>query len=208
MTPREIVFLTIEYGGPLRVARSFGESDFCAARASVSAHAAPYVAVGPGRWQRTDEWGNIWGRADPTSKWQVIKGILKDLLALDSYKFPDYSHPKDYVSVLQRRTKHPDQWLLGRVPGFAFNIAAKLRGLEQYLIDLVSEKDRISRLHDRIDSMLEDMIRNYAVAGVDSIMFPEDWGSQSRTFISPRMWREEFFPRFETLCGVAHQVGI
>ena len=70
------------------------------------------------------------------------------------------------------------------------------------------DTEKIHKLHDRIDELLIDMIRNYAIAGVDSIMFPEDWGTQTQTLINPKLWYEEFFPRFQRLCGIAHEFGI
>ena len=35
---------------------------------------------------------------------------------------------------------------------------------------------------------IETMIVNYAKAGVDSVMFPEDWGTQNTTLINPKLW--------------------
>ena len=208
MTSREIVRRTLEYERPERVAKSFVDSDFCHTRCSVQTHATPWREVGGGRWERTDEWGNTWARVDATSKGEVIKGVLEDLSALASYEFLDYSRREDYASVVACREAHPDKWVMGSMAGFAFNIARKMRKLDQYLMDLILEKDRMQELHDRIDGMLEDMIRNYGRAGVDSVMFPEDWGTQSQTLISPQMWHEVFFPRFEKLCGMAHELGI
>ncbi len=208
MTSREIVRRTLDCEGPERVARSFAESDFTWVGCRVKTHATGWQEVGGGRWERTDEWGNTWARIDPTSKGEVVRGVLDDLEAMDSYEFPDYSAPADYADVRERREALPDAWLMGGVPGFAFNIARKMRRLDQYLMDLVLESDCMHALHDRIDVMVADMIRNYAAAGVDAIMFCEDWGTQDRTLISPEMWREEFFPRFEALCGLAHDAGI
>ncbi len=208
MTSKEIVRRTLEYERPERIARSFGDSDFCGAECSAKTHASQWVDLGDGRWERTDEWGNTWGRIDPTSKGEVIKGVLEDISTIDAYEFPDYSDPQDYVGVAERCAEAPDRWLIAWLPGFAFNIARKMRKLDQYLMDLVLERDRMHELHDRIDLMLADMIRNYAAAGVDSIMFPEDWGTQNQTLISPAMWREEFYPRFEKLCALAHKCEI
>jgi hypothetical protein len=208
MTSREIVRRTLAYSTPERVARSFGDSDFHWVGCDVKTRASDWKENGNGRWERTDEWGNLWARLDPTSKGEVVKGVLDDLAAIDSYEFPDYSRALDYSAVSKCRAALPDKWIIGGVPGFAFNIARKMRKLDQYLMDLVLEMEPLHRLHDRIDEMLEDMIRNYAAAGVDSIMFPEDWGTQTQTLISPAMWREEFFPRFVKLCGIAHALGI
>ncbi len=208
MTSREIVKRTIDYGRPERVARSFQDSDITGVTCSAATHATRWEEVGGGRWEHTDEWGNRWARIDPTSKGEVVKGVLQDISDLDSYEFPDYSHAEDYVCVSRRRTEVPGKWLNGDLPGFAFNIARKMRKLEQYLMDLILEADRMHELHDRIDILVEDMIRNYASAGADGVMFCEDWGTQTQTLISPKMWWEEFFPRFKKLCDIAHDLGI
>ncbi|MFW6007530.1 MAG: uroporphyrinogen decarboxylase family protein, partial [Halanaerobiales bacterium] len=110
--------------------------------------------------------------------------------------------------VEKKRKEVPNKWLIGGVPGFTFNIARKLFKLENYLSYLLIKPDLIKKLHNKIDDMLEDMIINYARAGVDSIMFPEDWGTQTQTLISPDLWEKEFYPRFEKLCSVAHDNDI
>ena len=208
MTSKEIVRRTLDYAGPERVARSFGESDFMGAGCTVKTHATDWQRIDGERWERTDEWGNTWARLDPTSKGEVVKGVLNDMADMDAYQFPDYSRAEDYAPVKARRQSTPDKWLIGGMPGFAFNIARKMRKLDQYLMDLVLEPERMHAFHDRIDRMLEDMIRNYAAAGADSVMFPEDWGTQNQTLINPTLWREEFFPRFQKLCALAHGLGI
>ncbi len=190
------------------MARSFRDSDICGVGCLAVTHATEWQEVGDGRWERTDEWGNTLGRLDPSSKGEVIRGVIEDISAIDSYEFPDFSRPEDYAMVVQRRSELPDKWLNGSIPGFAFNIARKMLKLDQYLMDLVLEPEQIHKLHDRIDTMVEDMIRNYATSGVDGVMFWEDWGTQNQTLVSPEMWRAEFFPRFQKLCGIAHDLGI
>jgi hypothetical protein len=208
MNSREIVRRTLDYEQPSRVARSFRGSDFVWTSHKAPTPQTDWQKVDERRWRRIDEWGNIWGRIDTTSKGQVLKGVLDDLDDLDGHEFPDFSRPADYQSVRDARAEHPDKWIIGAVPGFAFNIARKLRKLDQYLIDLVAEPEKIHQLHDRIDVLLEDMIRNYASAGADCIMFPEDWGTQTQLFINPSMWRQECMPRFVKLCSIAHECGI
>jgi uroporphyrinogen decarboxylase len=205
---REIVQRTLDYSHPKRVARSFMGSDFDGSGCSVKTQATEWKKVGENRWEMIDEWGNFWGRVDPTSKGEVIKGVLEGVDNYDSYEFPDYSKAEDYTIVKMRREKARDKWFIGYMPGFTFNIARKLFKLENYLANLLLEPEKMHRLHDRIDDMLEDMIRNYAAAGVDSIMFPEDWGTQTQTLISPKLWHQEFFPRFKRLCQAGHECGI
>ncbi len=208
MTSREIVHRTLRFTHPERVGRSFHDSDFVSARHTAPSKAMPWAEYEPGKWESTDVWGNTWGRIDATSKGEVVRGVLEDFADLETYEFPDWSNPDDYDSVREKRVEYPDRWLTGGLPGFAFNIARKMRRLEQYLADLLLERDRIRQLHDGIDDLLETTIRNYADAGVDAVMFPEDWGTQNGTLIGPDLWREEFFPRFERLCATAHALNV
>ncbi len=208
MNSREIVRRTLDYDDPERVARSFPpESDFASGGSNVKTHATEWREVGGGRWEHLDGWGNTWARVDPTSQGEVTRGVLDDISRLEGYELPDYSRPEDYEPSRVAREKHADKWLFGWLPGFAFNIARKLRKLDQYLVDLMIERELMHELHDRIDRILEHMIRNYAAAGVDAVMFCEDWGTQATLMISPELWREEFGPRFTKLCAVARECG-
>ena len=213
MNAHEIVKRTLEYTAPERVARTFpdsklGGSDFAHSVCTAKTYATSWKNLGQGRWERIDEWGNTWGRIDTTSKGEVTRGVLADWNDLETYHFPDFSKPSDYDVVRAQRKAEPDKWLIGHLPGFTFNIARKMRKFDQYLMDLLLEPERISALHDRVDASVEAMITNYAAAGVDSVMFPEDWGTQNNTIISPRLWTSLFFPRFQRLCDVAHECGI
>ena len=208
MTSREIVRRTLDYDRPERVARSFADSDFAHAHCTAPTRATQWRQTGAGRWERLDEWGNLWARLDAHSKGEVLRGALDGTRELSACQFPDFSRPEHYLKVRATRAQHPDKWLIGGLPGFTFNIARKLRKLENYLADLLEEPDWIGQLHDRVDAVLEPMIRNYAAAGADAIMFPEDWGTQTQLMIRPELWRREFFPRFRKLCGVARQGGL
>jgi len=193
---------------PYRVARSFEPSDLWYCSADVETYATEWTKSGEKRWERRDEWGNIWARVDQSSKGEVARGILDNLDNMDSYQLPDYSNPADYECVRKARREHPDLWLIGMVPGFAFNIARKLRRLDQYLMDIVLDGERIHELHNRIDALIVSMIRNYAEAGADCIFFCEDWGTQQQLLIDPKLWLKEFFPRFQKLCSIAKECGI
>nr|MBO2495112.1 hypothetical protein [Clostridia bacterium] len=208
MDSREIVIRTLNYDNPERVARSFWGSDLVWCGNTVKTYATGWKKVGENRWERTDEWGNTWARLDSTSKGEVVKGVLEDVEDYTDFEFPDFSNPDDYLPVKECKQKHPDKWIIGGMPGFTFNIARKLFKLENYLVKLMLETEKIHKLHDKIDDMLVDMIVNYAKAGVDSVMFPEDWGSQTQLLINPKLWYQEFYPRFKRLCDVAHECGI
>ena len=204
MTSREIIQLTLDYANPERVACGLPKLyDFAGCSCKTKTYATDWVRLDDRRWERKDEWGNTWGRVDPTSKGEVIRGVLEDV-SIDAYSFPDYSRYEDY----QESAAGSDKWVIAWLPGFTFNVARKLMRLENYLADLLLEPDAIHLLHDKVDTILTDMIVNFAKAGAQAIMFPEDWGTQTQTLISPACWREEFFPRTKKLCGLAHDLGM
>jgi len=141
-------------------------------------------------------------------KGKVVKELLSDISRIADYKLPDYSRFKDYQTVVQARAENRDKWLIGELPGFTFSIANNIFQLENHLSAVMLQKDKVRILHNKIDCALEQMIRNFAKAGADSVMFYEDWGTQGGLLISPDLWYEEFFPRFVRLCGIAHQCGV
>ena len=208
MNSREVVRATLDLAGPERVARFFNDPDLFWIACSARTYATDWRRTPSGDWERLDEFGNIWGRLETFTKGEVVKGVLNDWAALDAYRFPDFSKPEDYDVVRKARAETPDKWIIGSLYGFAFSIARKMRKLEQYLLDLLVERERIRELHDRIDAYLETMIRNHAAAGADAVMIWEDWGTQTQLLISPALWLEEFFPRFRKLCAMAHECGL
>jgi uroporphyrinogen decarboxylase len=141
-------------------------------------------------------------------KGKVVKELLSGISRIADYKLPDYSRFEDYQTVVQARAENRDKWLIGELPGFTFSMANNIFQLENHLSAIVLQKDKVRILHNKIDCALEQMIRNFAKAGADSVMFYEDWGTQSGLLISPDLWYEEFFPRFVRLCGIAHQCGV
>jgi hypothetical protein len=161
------------------------------------------------RWERTDEWGNLWARIEEFSKGEVSRGVLQDLEEVETLPLPDLGNPAYYDEVRKAyETEADDKYRLGSLPGFAFNIARKMRRLDQYMMDLALYPAKMQTLHRRINDVLEWMIQQYARAGADAVMFGEDWGTQTNLMISPKMWREIFKPGFVRLCDAAHEEGL
>ncbi len=206
---REIVLKTLNFENPGRVAHSFAESDFinCGAAPKKSRN-TDWEKVDELKWIRYDAWGNMWSRIDPTSCGEVEKGVIEDLDKLDEYEFPDFESDSVYDGVREKIRENPGKFIIGGVPGMVFNIARKMRRLDQYLVDILLEPEKISMLNDRVESITRTIVRKHAEAGVDAVFFTEDWGTQTQTLISPELWRKEFFPRFKRVCGLAHELGI
>jgi hypothetical protein len=208
MTSREVVAKTLDFEGLERVAHSFPPSDFVSAHPVVQNPDGEWRRISDREWRRTDEWGNVWGRVDETSKGEIVEGALADLADASTFRLPDFSEAEVYSEARETFSSHPDLWHVGGIHGFSFSVARKLRRMEQYLSDLLLDQKRIAILHDRIDEQIEAQMMGMRDAGADSVMIAEDWGTQRAMLISPALWREEFKPRFARLCDAAHSLDL
>lgn len=208
MDPLEVVRRTLDFDNPPRVARSFPPSDMVCASVIVPNPKGDWVQIADRSWERTDEWGNLWVRIDKTSKGQVKRGVLDNLDLWASITLPDFSNPMYYQEAKVKFEANAHLWKIGCIHGLTFSIVRKMRKLEQYLMDIILEREKLSVLHNRIDRLIMDQIDNFARIGANSIMFAEDWGTQDRLLINPILWREEFKPRYKKLCSYAHNCGL
>jgi uroporphyrinogen decarboxylase len=212
MNSREIVLGTVEYTGTERVAGSMPApywNDLSHASYKLEGFSPTWQDVGRGRQEYVDEWGNTWARVDAYSKGEVARGAVENLDDVFTVPLPDLANPAHYVSVRGVfQNPQNDRFRVGGLPGFPFNIARKMRRLDQFLMDLLLEQDRVRVLLQRIEGLLVEMIVQYGDAGADGVMFPEDWGTQKGLMIHPQLWREVFKPGFERLCSVAHEHGL
>jgi uroporphyrinogen decarboxylase len=208
MKPREIVQRTLRHDFPARIARSFEPTDFCSAGTTLSYPNGEWAALEGGAWERKDEWGNTWRRIDPTSKGEVAHGAVEDLSQVETVPLPDFDQAVCYQEAVELFSRHPDHYHLGFIHGYTFSIARKLRRMDIYLMDLVSDSQRLSLLHDRVDEKIIHQMKRLRESGADGIMFAEDWGTQLDLLISPQLWRREFMPRFQALNDYAHLLGL
>lgn len=212
MNSREIVLRTLEYRGPERVAATFPEpywNDLCHVSYILPGFRRDWREVRPGWQEYVDEWGNTWARVDKTSKGEVVRGVLSDWSMLDQLKLPDLANPANFERVREVcGDPSNEKFRVGGLPGFPFNITRYMRHLEEYLADILLEPDNVKKLLLRVEDLLAETIVQYARAGVDAIMFVEDWGTQLSLMIKPQTWREMFKPGFVRLCRVAHEQGI
>lgn len=206
MNSREIIQRTLDFEYPERVAHSFPDSDFI--KVHVEVPKGEWRRTQGAAWERIDAWGNVWGRVDPTSKGEVIRGGLEDLDQVETFPLPDFSSPAYYRTAQTLFAQHPDKWPLAVIEGWTFNIARNLRRLDQYFMDLLAEPEKIAVLHDRIDAQIRVEMQQVQAVGAAGFIFGEDWGTQERMFIRPGLWREMFKPRFAALCAYAHELGL
>jgi len=210
MTPREIVKATLEFTKPDRIAMCLPapyprDMIFARRQAPQPERLAPQGRE-LHRWR--DEWGVVWASLTDFDKGEVVAPAIADWAELDDYQPPDLGRAEDYAAVADEFGADDEHFRVGSLPGFTFNVARKIRKLDNYLCDLVLERENVERLHELVRGELLKAIDRLADAGADAIMFPEDWGTQDRLMIAPEMWREMFKPEFKALAGRAHERGL
>jgi uroporphyrinogen decarboxylase len=131
-----------------------------------------------------------------------------DLADLERFPFPRVSGPR-VVDGLARQVDELHRAGLaagGNTPhlgGELFESAWRLRGLENFLIDLVSRKDMAHFLLDRLAELARHNASTLARAGVDVLALDDDVGMPGRMLISPSTWREFFKPRMAGIIAAA-----
>lgn len=212
MNSREIMLRAIEFRHPVRIPGTMPPPYWHDMAMSGTTYPQPASAqwhpVDALHYERIDEWGNLWTRLDQHSHGEVSRGALQDLDQAAHIPLPDLANPAYFEMAREVFASQSDRFRVGSLPGFAFGIARKMRRLDQYLMDLALNPAKIMVLHERLDDLIEQMIRQYAAAGADGVMIWEDWGTQASLMISPSMWRQIFKPGFERLCRVTHELGL
>jgi uroporphyrinogen decarboxylase len=146
-----------------------------------------------------DEWGVGWtvhpyqtpfGTGHYT---EIATHPLADDQAISRYRPPDPGRPELYTDAAQvLRDFHDEYWIVGVTVTTVFETAWALRGLEQMLVDMVTDPDLADELLDIPYHYHLAAAKRLVEMGVDMIWLGDDMGSQHEMLISPRMWRRYF----------------
>jgi hypothetical protein len=163
-----------------------------------------FVPARPG----LDEWGCLWKSFGATMG-EVVGNPIGEWEALDGWlAVPrDFKKTSRYLAARNLRNQHPDKFLMGGL-GFVMMDLINFRGYENYMTDLLLERESLDRLIDYIYACMDDIIDGYAAAGMDAVIAWEDWGLQKALMISPGLWREIYLERMARMVDRIHGHGM
>ena len=151
---------------------------------------------------KTDEWGTEWEcliygvtghpRRYPFESWAEAA----------DYSFPATAVPAP-ETVRAQQVNHLVFW--GWIS--IFEKLQALRPIDEVLMDVVSGDRGLLAFMDRLVAHWEKAIRLALDAGVDVIVFADDWGTQTSTIISPALFREIFKPRYQKMMEPIRKAG-
>lgn len=151
---------------------------------------------------RADEWGTewehliygVWGhpRRYPFENWE----------AAEAYQFPPFPLPDKALLAKQRET-----YLVFNGSISIFERLHALRPIDQVLVDVLTEDPALIRFLDRLVEYWREAIQGMLDAGVDVIMFGDDWGAQGAPLVPPWLFRKLFAPRYAELMAPVYKAG-
>lgn len=151
----------------------------------------------------TDEWGIGWEWFDHPSGGaytEMVRHPLAGIKDPSEFTMPDFSREDRYDGARKLLDEYGDEYgIMGCCACTLFELAWYLRGMEQVMIDLVTDKDFAHAYFDKLMSWIQAAGRKFAELGVDIIWIGDDVGAQNRMMISPEMFREFLKPRYARL---------
>jgi uroporphyrinogen decarboxylase len=143
------------------------------------------------------------GTARPLSSVRSLKELVK-------YVLPDLANPTRHAGLSKQVQRwHTQGYVVAGMPphlgGELFETAWRLRGFENFMIDLADRNDIIAYLLDQLTSMLIENALILARAGVDILLLDDDVAMPTGLMISPDTWRYHFKDRLATVINIARE---
>ena len=151
-----------------------------------------------------DEWGVEWHKGH--SGGYPIKDLEE---SLDAFTVPNPRAEGRFEGIEEvlSRPEAQDKWIQLNSPYCLFERLHEIRGFENTLMDLYTEKEKMAALLDRLleyqIGMVEEAVK-YGKGRIHCFDTTDDWGTQQNLLIGPDVWRELFKPRYKKLIDVIH----
>ena len=95
--------------------------------------------------------------------------------------------------------------VIGYDPALSVEAAWRLRGFENFMIDLVQRPHLAAYLLDQLTSMLIENALILSRSGVDILLLDDDVAMPNRLMLGPDTWREYFKPRLVKVINLTRE---
>lgn len=168
-------------------------------------------------WEYVDEWGITHHRPKPDGLYySLVRCPLSDSSVTQddvrAYRFPSTADSARIAGLDELARAYRAQGRAVMVKGVLagiFEMAQRVRGMENLLMDMASNESLAGALFDK---MLELKLAFWEMAlprlrdVIDVVSEADDYGTQVSQLISPRMFRQQIKPRLATLFARIHQL--
>lgn len=155
----------------------------------------PQVELSPGSGYWKDEFGVIWNKNGADKDIGVIDNILIPGPNLNGYKMPDIDEEYAGSQMNKLVMDSGDTFRFASIGFSMFERTWTLTGMENLLVNMLTEPEFVDELLDRI---LEHNLKAIDIAleyDIDGFHFGDDWGQQKGLIMGPACWRRFIKPR-------------
>ena len=152
-----------------------------------------------------------WGYHPETPRPVNPLELATSLADLEAFDFPQVSGPRVLDGLRSQVDDIHARGLAagGNTPhlgGEMFEAAWRLRGLDDFLVDLLERKEMAAYLLDRLAELAVSNAATLALAGIDVLSLDDDVGMPGTMLIGPHTWREFLKPRLVRVIEAARAV--
>ena len=160
-----------------------------------------------------DDWGCVWHNVKDGNLGQVIEHPLADWKALPALKIPDPLKQANWEKMRERVEGDKRKGLPARgepesfAHGGFFDRLQFLRGLENLLVDFVTEPPELNTLIEIVLDYNMKYIRKWLEIGVDIMWFHGDIGTQKGLLFNPKVFRKHLKPAYKKMFQTCRKAG-
>jgi uroporphyrinogen decarboxylase len=154
----------------------------------------------------TDEWGVVY-RPGPELQDHPINGPIDSEADLERYVPPNPEAPYrlGVLPELARKFKFKKAIVFRHRAAFMWS--AFLNGMDNLLMNFLSEPAFAHRLLDKVLEVNIRVARRAVRAGADIVMLGDDYAGNQGPIFSPLVFKEFILPRLEKMVDVVHEEG-
>lgn len=168
----------------------------------------PPLEICEGDEQFRDEWGVLWRRPKGSLYFDMAESPFSGQIskeAIEEFNWPDSADAALFEGLEEKARQHYDQGyavMLENICAGLFEMCCRVRGTEQFLMDLLMDPDTACAL---LDKFVELKLQYYGAAAqrlggyVQLIREVDDMAGQQSMLISPDMYRRFLKPRHRQL---------
>lgn len=153
-----------------------------------------------------DEWGVTY-LPGPEVTPHPLAGPIRSMADAKRYRTPDPAAPHRLGKLpdLVRRYKRRRAIVFHHRAAFMWS--AYLLGLDQILMDLLAEPEKVELLMDKVLACNLAIVRCAIRAGAEIIVLGDDYAGNQGPMMSPAMFRHFILPRLERMVDLIHEEG-
>ena len=156
----------------------------------------------------SDDFGVLWNRTGADKDIGMIVGTVLPEPEISDIRMPVLQEQRLRSAYQAMTESKADTFRFGSIGFSLFERAWTLRGMENFLSDMLTEPEFADALLDAIcdfNIRVMDLSLEYPL---DGFHFGDDWGQQKGLIMGPRLWRRFIKPRLARMYGHAKSKGL